>query len=299
MSPDARFKVGSVTKTFVAAVVLQLVDEQVLSLSDPVSKWQPTFPVGAVTVEQLLNHTSGLVDYLFDSSLQATQARAHTDDELYGIAARVQSGATTPGTWAYSNTNYLLLGRIIGAATGNPWHVEVRRRLLNRPDLGLSSTFIAGFEPVPGGVAKGYQQVNGSWTEQTDNTHPTVLGAAGSMVSTMIDLGRWWRAVNRGQVFSNRSLVAMRTRVVPVVPGQTWGLGVQVQDGSPLGMLHGHGGGLGGYSTQMQFFEGPGHTLTVAQNISLAAGDPLEGIDPVTGVHKGIRPQLWQTLLGL
>ena len=132
-----------------AAVVLQLVDEQVLALSDPISKWLPTFPVPTVTVEQLLHHTSGLVDYLFDTTLQATQAQPHTADELYDIASRVQSGATAPGPWHYSNTNYLLLARIIGIATGSPWYLEVRRRILDRPDLRLSSTFIYGFEPMP------------------------------------------------------------------------------------------------------------------------------------------------------
>lgn len=299
IAPDSPFKIGSVTKTFVAAVVLQLVDEHVLSLTDPVSKWLPTFPVGGVTIEQLLNHTSGLVDYLFDSSLQATQWQAHTDDQLYAIAVSAQSGATAPGTWAYSNTNALLLGRIIGVATGNPWYVEVRRRLLDRPDLGLSSTFVYGFEPTPGGLVKGYQQADGGWVEQTNLIHPTVVGSAGCMVSTMVDLGRWWRAVNRGLVFSSASLTAMRTHQVAVVPGQTWGLGVQIQDGAPLGILYGHGGGLGGYSTQMQFFDGPGHTVTVAENISLAEGDPLEEVDPATKLHKGIRPRLWQTVLGL
>jgi len=271
----------------------------VLSLDDPISKWLPTFPIGAVTIEQLLTHTSGLVDYLFEPGLQAAQSREHTADELYDIAVRLQAGATARGSWAYSNTNFLLLGRIITAATGTPWHTEVRRRLLDRPELGLSSTFVAGFEPVPGGFVQGYQQVNGSWAVQTNTTHPTVMGAAGCMVSSMGDLSRWWRALNQGQVFSASSLVAMRTKRVPVAPGQTWGLSVQMQDGAPLGTLYGHGGGLGGYSTQMQFFDGPGHTLTVAENISLSQGDPLEEVDPVSMVHRGIRPRLWQALLGL
>ena len=306
MEPESRLKIGSVTKTFVAAVVLQLVDEQVLALSDPISKWLPTFPVATVTVEQLLHHTSGLVDYLFDTTLQATQAQPHTADELYDIASRVQSAATAPGPWHYSNTNYLLLARIIGIATGSPWYLEVRRRILDRPDLRLSSTFIYGFEPMPGGLSKGYQASDGGWVDKTNDIHPTVVGAAGCMVSTVVDLGRWWRALNRGQVFSSAALDAMRTHQVPVldadgqvVAGVTWGLGVQIQDGTPLGTLYGHGGGLGGYSTQMQFFAGPGHTLTVSENISLDVGDPLEEVDPVTKVHRGIRPRLWQAILGL
>jgi len=298
MSTSTRFRIGSVTKTFIAAVVLQLVDERVISLTDPLSRWLPTFPRGSVTIEQLLNHSSGLVDYLFDPQLQATQRSAHTRDEILAIAARAQSAAVAPGTWSYSNTNYFLLGEIITAATGTSWAQQVRARLLERSDLRLTSTFIAGYEPVPGGVGRGYLDDMG-WVDVSDATHPTVLGAAGCMVSTMSDLTQWWRALNGGKVFSAASLAAMRANTVPVAPGQTWGLGVEAQDGAPLGMLLGHGGGLGGYSTQMQFFTGPGLTLAVAMNASLQRGDPLERVDPVTSVHQGIRPRLWQALLGL
>jgi D-alanyl-D-alanine carboxypeptidase len=299
MPPDGRFRVGSITKTFVAAVILQLVDEKALALSDPVARWLPTFPAGAVTLERLLDHTSGLADYLFDPSLQATQAQAHTRAELLAIAAQVQSGAATPGTWRYSNTNYLLLGAIIEAATGAPWTTQVRRRILDRPELGLTSTFVYGFEPVPGAGVHGYQDDGAGWTDRTDLTHPTVMDAAGCMVSSMPDLGRFWRALNGGALFSRASLDAMRKHQVPVSPGQFWGLGVESQDGGAVGTLYGHGGGFGGYASQMQYFDGPNVTLTVAVNASIPNGDPLELPDPSTHVHKGIRPQLWQAILGL
>ena len=299
MTETARFRIGSITKTFVAAVALQLVDEKALALTDTVAKWLPTFPRGAVTIEQLLNHTSGLVDYLFDPSIQSTQARPHTPDELLAVAARVQSGATSPGVWKYSNTNYLLLGRILEAAGGTPWHVQVRKRLLDRPDLGLASTFVYGFEGGPGGFVRGYQRSGAVWEDVTELTHPTVMDAAGCMVSSMPDLGRWWRALNLGQVFSASSLDAMRQHSVALASGERWGLGVESQDGTPLGVLYGHGGGFGGYANQMQYFAGPNDTLTVAVNASIPNGDPLELVDPMTQVHHGIRPQLWQAILGL
>jgi len=302
MTISTRVKVGSITKTFIAAVVLQLVDEHVVSLTDPVSRWLPSFPHGSVTIEQLLNHTSGLTDYLYDSQLQATQGSPHTSDEMLAIAARVQADAGMPGAWAYSNTNYLLLGEIIRSATGVAWPAQVRSRLLDRPDLRLTSTSVYGFEPMPAGFAHGYLDNGGIWSDVTDQTHPTVIGSAGCMVSTVGDLSHWWKALNEGRVFSAASLLAMRQHTVPLVPpspGVTWGLGVEVQDGTPLGTLFGHGGGLGGFSTQMQVFAGPGQTLVVSMNASLHEGDPLEAVDPVTKVHHGIRPRLWQTLLGL
>ena len=299
MSEASRFRIGSITKTFVAAVVLQLVDEKVLALSDTISRWVPSFPRGTVTLEQLLGHTSGLVDYLFDPSIQATQNQPHRGEDLLAVAAKLQSGAVAPGTWQYSNTNYLLLGKVIEAASGTPWSVQVRRRLLDRSDLGLASTFVYGFEDVPGGFVKGYQDDGVGWVDKTNLTHPTVMDAAGCMVSTMPDLGHWWRAVNHGQVFSASSLDAMRSHRVAVAPGQFWGLGVETQDGAPLGILYGHGGGFGGYSNQMQYFDGPNATLTVAVNVSIPNDDPLELPDAQTHVHRGIRPQLWQALLGL
>jgi len=299
MTDDARFRVGSITKTFVATVVLQLVDEKVLTLADPLSKWLPTFPRGAVTIEQLLSHTSGLVDYLYDPSIQSTQDRPHTVDELVAVAARVQSGASAPGNFAYSNTNYLLLGRIIESASGTAWHAQVRRRILDRPDLRLGSTFVYGLEGTPVSLAKGYQDNGNGWVDVSNLTHPTVMDAAGCMVSSMADLGNFWRALNEARLFSTSSLDAMRSHSVVVAPGQSVGLGVESFDGAPLGTLFGHGGGFGGYSNQMQYFKGPDATLTVAVNVSLQVGDALELMDPQTNVHHGIRPQLWQALLGL
>ena len=297
MTEDARFRIGSVTKTFVAAVVLELVDETKVALADKVSRFLPTFPRPDVTVEQLLNHTSGLVDYLFDPTLQSTQDKAHGIDELLAVAANVQSGAKPPGSWAYSNTNYLLLGKIIDVASGSTWPQEVRRRILD--PMGLSATFVYGFEPVVGDFVKGYEDDGAGWSDMTGRTHPTVMNAAGCMISSMRDLGRFWRALNEGQILSPTMLDAMRTRSVPVVQGQRWGLGVESQDGGSLGTLYGHGGGFGGYSTQMQYFAGPDATLTVAVNASIANGDPLELVDPQTQVHKGIRPQLWRAILRL
>ena len=254
-----------------------------------------------MTIEQLLNHTSGLTDYLYDSQLQATQGSPHTREDLLAIATRVQSDAGAPGAWAYSNTNYLLLGEIITSATGIAWPAQVRSRLLARADLRLTSTYVYGYEPMTGVSAHGYLDT-GTWSDVTDQTHPTVLGSAGCMVSTATDLSRWWKALNEGRVFSAASLLAMRqhaVQLVPPSPGVTWGLGVEVQDGAPVGTLFGHGGGLGGFSTQMQMFDGPGQTLVVSMNASLRDGDPLERVDPGTHVHQGIRPHLWQTLLGL
>lgn len=126
------------------------------------------------------------------------------------VAANVQSGAKPPGSWAYSNTNYLLLGKIIDVASGSTWPQEVRRRILD--PMGLSATFVYGFEPVVGDFVKGYEDDGAGWSDMTGRTHPTVMNAAGCMISSMRDLGRFWRALNEGQILSPTMLDANAER---------------------------------------------------------------------------------------
>jgi len=220
---DGRFRVGSITKTFVATVVLQLVDEGRVRLDDPVEAWLPgVVPNGAdITVQHLLEHTSGLYDYLytlpFPPSPEFLDNRWRTWDPRELIARAVAHGptSTVPGkTYAYTNTGYLLLGLIVEAATGNPYAREVERRII-RP-LRLDGTSLPGTDPdIPGPHPHGYVPIRqDAQTQLVDVTrmNPSVMGAAGSLVSTTEDLNRFYGALLAGRLLPAHLLTGMRER---------------------------------------------------------------------------------------
>jgi len=155
---DAEFRIGSATKPFVATVVLQLVGEHRLSLSDTVAHWLPGVVDGngndgaRITVRELLQHSSGIYDYLRDAPVvagvagfEANRMRTYTPQELVALAMQ-HPAYFAPGTGvAYSNTNYVLLGMIIDRVTGHSWADEVRARII--APLGLRHTRTPGTYP--------------------------------------------------------------------------------------------------------------------------------------------------------
>jgi D-alanyl-D-alanine carboxypeptidase len=149
LTPAHRFPVGRITKTFVATVVLQLVDEGRLRLEDSVDTHLPGLVEDGreITVRQLLNHTSGVPDY-FATCISGGPNRAWTPHELVAVSSRGPRGE--PGRWAYSNTNYVLLGLVIEAVAGTSVERELARRIIE--PLDLQSTGSSNAAPV----ARGY-----------------------------------------------------------------------------------------------------------------------------------------------
>jgi D-alanyl-D-alanine carboxypeptidase len=211
MRADLHYRAGSLTKSLVATVVLQLVAEGRLSLQDSLQRWLPgILPYGdQVTVEQLLRHTSGVPDYIqtvFLSLYGSRQARfrSWTPQELVGVVAG-QPSDFPPGTaTSYSNTGYILLGLIVEAATGNTLGQELDRRIL-RP-LGLHDTYFpVNAAGLPSPKSRGYsvplspqgQLLAGPLLDVTIY-NPSFAWAAGALISTFADLtrfsARWWVA---------------------------------------------------------------------------------------------------------
>ncbi|WP_407561179.1 serine hydrolase domain-containing protein [Streptomyces sp. 184] len=234
-----RFRVGSITKTFVATVVLQLADEGRLRLDDPVEAWLPgAVPDGGrITVRHLLGHTSGLYDYKRtltvppDPAFLDYRARTWTPEEQIARALAHPPTSTPPGTaYAYSNTGYLLLGQIIEEATGRPYAKEIKRRII-RP-LHLHATSLPGTYPrIRGAHPRGYVPIerDGGGTRLVDftETNPTLFGAGGEMVSTARDLDRFFAALLGGRLLPDRLLAEMRT---PSAEGRQYGLGLAWKD---------------------------------------------------------------------
>jgi D-alanyl-D-alanine carboxypeptidase len=206
-TPIARgtvFRLGSITKQFTAAIILQLVDERRLSLDDPLSRFFPDHPQpgASATVRQLLNHTSGIQSYtgIPGWMVEANLNRAYTTAEMIAVFRDRPSPSPPGARWAYNNSGYVLLGAIIERVTGMPWHEAVARRIA-RP-LGLRSIrYGVGEETVPL-MAHGYTSSPEGGVRPADRVHMSVPHGGGALIGSVEDMARWARALHHGRVVS-------------------------------------------------------------------------------------------------
>lgn len=249
-----RFRVGSVTKTFVATVVLQLVGEGRVWLGDTVEEWLPGLVPGGrrITVRHLLSHRSGLFDYVEDPKVFAPYAQepAHAWDprRLVEIAVAHPPPFPPGRRFAYSSTNYLLLGLIVEAATGTPLEQQLRERIFE--PLGLrQTTFAPRFVSGPyihGHRAPSHQGVITGPPVDTSRQAATWTWAAGAIVSSADDLRRFFATLLEGRLLPPGLLREMET-LVPA--GRLrYGLGLAVFP-TPCGDAWGHTGNVQGTVT--------------------------------------------------
>ncbi|MGW1008605.1 serine hydrolase domain-containing protein [Streptomyces termitum] len=254
---DGRVRIGSNTKAFTAVVVLQLVAEGKLGLDASVDTYLPSLLRGDgidgrnITVRQLLQHTSGLPDYVDQKAVLDAPRRYFEPRELLD-AALVKKARFAPGArWEYSNTNYLVAGLIVQKTTGRPFGEEVTRRVIDRIGLRHTSFPTPGDMTIPGPHPKGYQRTeDGSLRDYTE-LDPSWGWAAGAMISTNGDLNRFYDALLGGRLLPPAQLAQMRTTVPAdeVAPGAGYGLGLLSTPLSCGGTVWGHGGGIPGYAT--------------------------------------------------
>ena len=254
MRATDRFRVASVTKTFVATVLLQLAGEGRLGLGDTIERWLPgPVPNGEhITVRELLNHTSGLFDVANDQGFIARllwkRTGAWTPRKLIRLATTHQPLFAPGATWSYSNTGYILLGLIVEAASGNPIGTELERRIFG--PLHLRATSFARSPHITGTYAHGYLPLDGSRPRDASVFSQSSSWAAGAIVSTADDLATFYRALLRGRLLRPRLLRAMET-TVPVAAdphGGGSGLGL-FETGLTCGRVWGHEGTAFGYKT--------------------------------------------------
>jgi D-alanyl-D-alanine carboxypeptidase len=235
MQADERFRIASVTKPFVAAVVLQLVGERRLALNDTVERRLPgLLPQGTrITIRQLLNHTSGLFDFIADETFRAVVARdlrlVIPPGRLVDIAASHPLLFPPGRDWAYSNTGYIVLGLIVEQVTGQSLGDALEQRLF-RP-LGLRHTSFESTPKLTEPVAHAYALPGG--TLPTPGNRPRDVTrsmgggvwADGAIVSNTADLSRFFGALLGGKVLSRELLREMMT-TVSVNPVFQYGLGL-------------------------------------------------------------------------
>jgi D-alanyl-D-alanine carboxypeptidase len=271
-APHTHVRAASITKTFVAATILQLVAEGKVDLDTPIEKYLPGrirgqgIDANAITVRQLLRHQSGLPEY-FDADTPVP-AEPLTGDQLLD-AALTRPAQFRPGTAIkYTNTNYIIAGQLIEKLTGHPAADEITRRII--VPLGLSDTYF----PAPGDTglrspfAHGYQMVDRNRKDVTV-FNASAAGMAGSLVSTNEDTSAFITALLDGRVVPPAQLREMMDTVdwTDEGPGVHYGLGLMGIDLDCGVKVWGHGGDLDGYHSMMaKAFAGPAVSITFTQD---------------------------------
>jgi D-alanyl-D-alanine carboxypeptidase len=248
---DDQVRVGSITKSMVATVALQLVGEGGLRLGDSIERWLPgVVPNGSnITIRMLLNHTSGIYNYTDDPRFIRAVAqnpyRYWSPAELIALALD-NPAVFAPGTgWSYSNTGYILIGLVLEKVTGTAIQNLLERRIF-RP-LRLESTFFATSGEFTGRYAHGYlpPSLTGAGYLDTSSWIPSWAWAAGAVVSSARDLARFYQSLMAGRLL-RPALLREMTTTVAAGPGVHYGLGIFALD-TPCGPLWGHDGGIPGY----------------------------------------------------
>jgi len=274
VAPEDLVRIGSITKTFVATVVLQLVDEKVIGLDDPLAKYVTTVPgAGQITIRQLLNHTSGLFDFLDDESFErailANPGRKWTPAELVGLSAS-HPLYFAPGTgWHYSNTGYILLGMIVESVTGDRLASEVDRRIIK--PLGLTNTFFPNNADVAGPILTGYELVNGN-LEKVPRFDPSIGWASSAMVSNLADMKIWARALAEGTLLSAQSQAERLKTIITGQDSPQYGLGI-LRNTDYTHDLLGHDGNAFGFTCASLYM--PAEDSTVIVFLNRGVGDDL------------------------
>ncbi|MDG4832783.1 serine hydrolase [Solwaraspora sp. WMMD1047] len=291
---DGRVRIASNTKMFVATVVLQLVGEGRVELDEPVEAYLPGLLTGfgsagdEITVRQLLQHTSGLPDYvlpLVDGNFAANYpAVRHTYREPRELvdAGLAAEPTTAAGSFGYSNTNYIVAGLLVQRVTGRPLGEEITRRIIDR--VGLRHTYwpALGDQRIHGPHPRGFfESATGELIDVTEQ-EPSMAWAAGALVSTPGDVNRFLTALLAGRLLGPAQLRQMQTTVdapgFDTVGGSRYGLGLATFKLSCGGFAWSHGGNAPGYTT-VNGATPDGRAATVAVTQLPSTPDQVEDLE--------------------
>jgi CubicO group peptidase (beta-lactamase class C family) len=267
------FRISDVTETFTSTVLLMLVDQGKLSLDDPVSKWLPWLPhAKQVTLGMLASSTSGYADYVTNPTF--VKALRQNPFRLWPVREIIRLGVSRPSlfppgkSWAFSDTNFMILGDILTRVGGEPLGEQIRKQILDR--LGLDNTAMQYTADVPSPVLHGYDPERGDYQDAT-NWSPSWAQYTASMTSNLADMGRWAQALGTGKLLSaashRKQVGPGNVGLGPLTKQFYYGLGVGVASKWIFSNPH-----LPGYSGFLGYY--PPKKLTVAIWATPAMGNP-------------------------
>jgi CubicO group peptidase (beta-lactamase class C family) len=276
VTPDTKFRIGSVTKQFTAAAILKLQEKNLLSVNDKLSKYVPDFARGdEVTIHHLLTHTSGIHSYTGRGDFIAKVTKTVSPDTLINTIKNDPYDFNPGERMLYNNSGYFLLGYIIGKVSGKPYDVYLKETFFDPLKMENTGMHYAGIKLQ--NEAKGYAKDNGKYDDAL-NWDMSWAGAAGALYSTVDDLLKWNEALFGGKVLNEKSLNAALTPAVlknGAEPGMQYGYGL-IKSKFRGTEIIGHGGGLHGFITQLSYY--PTEKLTVVMFSNTA--EPEVNFDP-------------------
>jgi len=248
--PDMIFRVGSITKQFTSTAILQLVENGKIDLSADITKYLTEFstPGKIVTVEQLLNHTSGIKSYtsLPDVMAKGKKGLFVSVDEMVKTIQAQPSDFAPGDQYQYNNSGYFLLGAIIEKVSGMTYGEYVAKNLFK--PAGMKSSFVDD-PKLPRGITTGYQKANATDYIVADYVHPSIPYSAGAIFSTVEDLWKW------NQAIFNYTLVKKETLEKAWTPTKlnnsqliSYGYGWSLERLGESKVI-GHGGAIDGFLT--------------------------------------------------
>jgi len=306
ITPETVFRIGSITKQFSAAIMLQLVAEGKVSLDDKLSKYLPDFPKpGAdATIAQLLNHTAGVQSYTEIPGWmdEAHTAKAYTTEEMIAQFKDLPSPSRPGEKWAYNNSGYVLVGAVIEKVTGKPWYVNVEERIAK--PLGLTTIQYGTVETRTPHMARGYTDKDGKIVP-SQIINMSVPHAAGALIGSVEDLAKWNAALRHGKVIPAGLYAKMNSpTTLPDGSTEKYGFGMSMREVRSRPAL-GHSGGIFGFSTDSLYLPkedvfvavfansdspatAPG--MVVQQLAALAIDDPFPTFQKVALDAKAVEP---------
>ncbi len=247
-----KYRIGSISKMFTATMILQLIEEKKLTLGTPLKNFFPQVPnAEKITVEQLLQHHSGIHNFTDDDAYGNYMEQPKTEPEMLDIIAKGGSDFEPGSKGEYSNANYVLLGYMIAHITRKPYATALQERICSK--AGLKSTYIGGKADAAKEESRSYQY-NEEWKVMPE-TDMSIPGGAGAIVSTPCELDQFIEALFAGKLIKISSLELMKT----------------IKDGYGLGMFtfpfddkkaYGHNGGIDGFSSLLGYI--PADKMTIA-----------------------------------
>ncbi len=269
------YRIGSITKQFTSAAVMQLVEQGKVKLDDPIGASLATLPAAwrGVTVRQLLNHTSGIPSYTNIGPRWVRRwGEEMSPDTLVALTA-ADTMWFTPGTsWRYDNSGYVLLGMLIEKLTGHSWAADIAERLAT--PLGLADTRDCATAPIIPRRASGYQPTRDGWVNAPYLAMSQPY-AAGALCSTVADLATWDRALATGKVVTSGSYTRMTSPEGAAATGELkYGFGL-VRDTMAGRTIVTHGGGINGFISANAWFPAEQLSVTVLSNSGAARTDAL------------------------
>ena len=264
LKPVQLMRIGSVTKQFAAATLLNLIDDGKAKLDDPLSKFLPDYPNGGqITLLQLLNHTSGVKSYTGIPGYMDGPIRRDLDTAALIKEFKDQPVDFAPGqSWAYNNSGYVLVGAVIEAISGKPWHQQLNDALLQPHKL--SDVHYQDSEKLFKGMVQGYTLNDKRDAVPAGPLSMTQPHAAGALIANLEALWHWNQALHGGKLLSAASYQNM---ITPQGAAKARGYGFGIEAATLRGhpMLQ-HGGGINGFNSQLSYLPESQVTVAILRN---------------------------------